>query len=230
MKNQRLKIVVVATAVVVGILFVVALALDSPGAVAQDAPALWLSSAEPPPGTSAEALSAPDQPGLPANRSDEAPQSPEEPSAVISYRIAGSALRPRDSIVNFDNNVTGGCIFAEDNALDVFNTPIWLPQGTEVSTIRMYYNDTSASNSTAWFTVYDLYGTIVDEWSVSSTGNAGNGFNDSASFLHTVDYATYSYLLNWRPVVAGTAMQLCGFRIFHEPPFGLQFLPTIVRE
>ena len=230
MKNQMLKIAVVIITVVAGVLLVVALAFDSPGAVAQDSPELWLSSASPPLGTSTEALSAPDQPDLPANRLDEAPQSPEEPAAVISHRIAGSALRPRDSVVNFDVSGSGGCIYAEDNANDVFNTPIWLPQGTEVSTFRMYYNDTSASNSTAWFSVYDLYGVIVEEWPVSSTGATGNGFNDSTSFLHTVDYTTYSYLLNWRPVVAGTTMQLCGFRIFHEPEFGLQCLPSVLRE
>lgn len=106
-----------------------------------------------------------------------------------------------------------------------------LPQGAVVETLRMYYNDTSASNSSAWFTVYDLYGSIVEEWSVSTTGSTGNGFNDSATIDHTVDYSTYSYLLNWRPVVTGSTMQLCGFRIFYTPPpFGLMFLPTVQHD
>lgn len=121
----------------------------------------------------------------------------------------------------------GGCIYAENNAFDAFNTPIWLPQGATVNQLRMYYNDTSASNSTAWFTVYNLYGVTVDEWSVNSSGSSGLGFNDSPVIDHKIDYNLYSYLLNWRPVVAGTTMQLCGFRIFYEAPFGVQYLPYI---
>jgi len=82
----------------------------------------------------------------------------------------------------------------------------------------MYYADTSASNSTGWFTVYDLYGEIVEEYSVASVGDTGNSFNDSAPIDHLIDPSLYSYVLNWRPAVAGATMQLCGFRVFYNPP------------
>jgi hypothetical protein len=227
MKKQLFKIAVLAFGSVVGISLLGLLVLDLPGASAEDVPELWFSSADPPAGISLEALSPPDQPDLDNDRLDE---TPELLQIVRSQRIAGSAFRPRDSVVDFDVNTTGGCIYAENNAFDVFNTPIWLPQGATVNQLRMYYRDTSDSNSTAWFTVYDLYGEIVDEWSVSSSGNFGNGFNDSPVIDHTIDYNSYSYLINWRPVVAGTTMQLCGFRIFYEPPpFGIQFLPYVER-
>ena len=203
----------------------VVLLWDSPGVAAEDISDPWLSSTDPPEGISIDALSPLDQPGVDLNRGDEQPES----RAVIkSHRIAGSALRPRKAVVNFTINTSGGCIYAIDNAFDVFNTPLWLPQGATIDTVRMYYYDTSGSNSTAWLTVYDLYGVIVEEWSVSSSGNSGNGFNDTSLISHTVDYNLYSYLLNWRPVVAGSTMQLCGFRIFYEPPpFSVQFLPYI---
>lgn len=175
---------------------------------------LWLSSEKPPEGVKIDALSPPDKEGHPAaGKSEETLLG----TTMISQRITGSALRPRDSVVNFDVSSTGACIYAEDNAFDTFNTPIWLPQGTQVNQLRMYYNDTSASNSNAWFTVYNLYGEIVDEWNVSSSGDTGLGFNDSAVIDHVIDYNAYSYLLNWRPVAVGTAMQLCGFRILHTP-------------
>lgn len=225
MKKRWFKIVVLAVGLVTSLSLLGLLLLDLPGAVAEDTPDLWLSSADPPPGISLDALSPPDQPNLDNDSLDE---TPELLQVTRSQRITGSALRPRDSIVDFNINSTGACIYAVNNAFDVFNTPIWLPQGATVNQVRMYYNDTSASNSTAWFTVYDLYGEIVDEWSVSSAGNLGNGFNDSPVIDHTIDYSSYSYLLNWRPVVAGTTMQLCGFRIFYEaPPFGIQFLPYV---
>lgn len=228
MPKQLLKITALAVGVIIGIGLLALWAVNLPGAVAEDIPNPWLSSADPPAGISLEALSPPDQPDLDNNRLDE---TPELLQTVRSQRITGSAFRPRDSVVDFDVNSTGGCIYAENNAFDVFNTPIWLPQGATVNQVRMYYNDTSASNSTAWFTVYDLYGDIVDEWSISSSGDFGNGFNDSPVIDHTIDYNSYTYLLNWRPVATGSAMQLCGFRIFYEPPpFGIQFLPYVEGE
>lgn len=181
---------------------------------------VWLSSEKPPPGTPLKLLSAPD--------SESALDGSNGPSSqgggtVVSQGIAGSALRPRDSVVDFDVLGSGGCIYAENNASDVFNAPIRLPQGTNVDTMRMYYHDTSASNSTAWFTVYDMYGTIVEEWAVTSSGEAGEGFNDSATIGHAVNNNQYFYMLNWRPVISGTEMQLCGFRVFHTPPSPLVF-------
>lgn len=196
------------------ILVVLLLSIAMP-ALGTNGPELWLSSKVPPEGTKIEAMSPPDQEG---HRTTDESGETFRGGTTISHRITGSALRPRDSVVNFNINSSGGCIYALDNAFDTFNTPIWLPQGTQVNQVRMYYNDTSDSNSTAWFTVYDLYGEIVSEWAVSSSGNFGNGFNDTALIDHVIDYNMFSYLINWRPSVAGTTMQLCGFRIFHTPP------------
>ncbi len=228
MNRKWTKIAAVTLVSVISIAMVALLLWNSPGVAAEDVLDPWLSSADPPAEISRAALSPPDKPGLHSNRPDEAA---ELQSVIRNHRITGSALRPRDSVVDFDVNTTGACIYAENNAFDVFNTPLWLPQGATVEQVRMYYNDTSSSNSTAWFTVYDLYGDIVDEWSVSSSGDTGNSFNDTDPISHTIDYNTYSYLLNWRPTVAGDSMQLCGFRIFYEaPPFGVQFLPHVQRQ
>lgn len=161
------------------------------------------------------------------------PSSFSEPEAaeasLISWRIAGSALRPRENDVSYSIPGQGGCIYVTSgDASTVWNTPVNLPQGSTIDTLRIYYNDTSGSNSGAWFTIYDLYGNIVTESAVSTSGNTGFGFNDSAQINHTIDYSVYSYLINWRPSVTGSTMQLCGFRIFYEPPpFGINFLPII---
>lgn len=185
----------------------------------------WDSSAEPPPGTPAELLSPPD------TLAPAAPQADEAIEALISWRVTGSALKPRENDVNYNVSATGGCVYVSSgDASTVWNTPVSLPQGSHIDTLRMYYYDTSASNSSAWFTVYDLYGVIVDEWSVSSNTDIGNSFNDSSVISHTIDYSVYSYLINWRPSVTGSTMQLCGFRVFYEPaPFGVSFLPLVSR-
>ena len=135
-----------------------------------------------------------------------------------SLRVTGSALRPREDNVNYATSSSGGCIYANaGDAFTVFNVAVTdLRQGATVDALRMYYDDTSGSNSSAWFTVYDLYGGLVDEWSVTTDGSTGNGFTDSAQINHVVDYNQFSYLLNWRPTVTGSSMQLCGFRIFYS--------------
>lgn len=230
MKTQVSKIVLAVLLVAsVGLLFPAVVSL-LPGVVAQDIPELWLTSADPPEGSSSVMFSPPDQSQRSANQPDTSLHA-EVNQTLISHRITGSALRPRTSVANFGVNSNGSCIYAVDNPFDVMNIAVWLPQGSTIDTLRMFYNDTSASNSTAWFTVYDLYGVIVQEWPVSTTGNVGFSFNDTAQIGHVIDYSVYSYVINWRPAVAGTTMQLCGFRIFYEaPPFGLQFLPSVYKE
>lgn len=169
--------------------------------------------AAPPPPTSSAEFAQPPAPALAAP--DPEPQG----GTLVSLRVPGSALRPRESNVSYTVNGSGGCSYVTaGSTFTVWNYALTeLPQGARVDTLRMYYSDTSASNTTAWFTVYDLYGAIVDEWSVSSSTSAGNSFNDSAAIDHVINYATYSYLLNWRPNVSGSTIQLCGFRVFYAP-------------
>ncbi|MCA9971467.1 MAG: hypothetical protein KC425_14680 [Anaerolineales bacterium] len=153
------------------------------------------------------------------------------PDALISWRVTGSALKPRENDVSYTVSSNGACTYVTaGDSSTVWNFAPDLPQGAVVDTLRMYYYDTSGSNSSAWFTVYDLYGSIVDEWNVSSAGNSGNSFNDSGQINHTIDYSIYNYLINWRPNGTGASLQLCGFRVFYEPPpFGAGFLPAIRR-
>jgi hypothetical protein len=202
-------------------------------AVGRSAPAsaqaegeLWDSSAEAPEGTPIENLSAPDSPGG-NNLVEEV-----EGGGLVSWRVTGAALKPRESDVSYSVDSNGSCTYvAAGDESTVWNTPIQLPNGSVVDTLRIYYYDTSGSNTTAWFTVYDLYGGIVEEWSVSSSTSGGNSFNDSAQINHTVDYSVYNYLLNWRPVVSGSTIQLCGFRVFYmPPPFGLGFVPAVFND
>jgi hypothetical protein len=149
-------------------------------------------------------------------------------TAISDFRVPGTALKPRGDDVSYIPTAGGGCFYASaGNSSRVFNTGVYLPQGSNILAMRMYYDDTSTTNSRAWFTVYDLYGNLVEEWSVDSLGDTGNGFNDTVEISHTIDYASYSYTINWRPYDLGSDTQLCGFRIFYEAPswFGA-FLPT----
>jgi hypothetical protein len=163
---------------------------------------------------------------------EQLPQGIDATTAIADFRVPGTALKRRGSDVDYIPTAGGGCFYASaGNSARVFNTGLYLPQGSNVLAVRMYYNDTSSSNSTAWFTVYDLYGNLVDEWSVGSIGDTGNGFNDTMEISHTIDYLSYSYALNWRPYELGSDMQLCGFRIFYEPPARIGALvPAVWKE
>lgn len=193
--------------------------LTSVPVFAQDGP-------EDPSLTSAEStLAGPDQAGQAIN----GPETLGPLATLTSWRVSGSVLRPRDNDVNYTTNGYGGCSYvASGDATTVWNAPVLLPNGATVNTLRMYYYDTNGANSQAWLTVYDLYGVIVNEWLVTSTGNSGNGFRDSATINHKIDHNTYSYLINWRPLAVGSTMQVCGFRVFYEAPlFGASYLPAI---
>ncbi|MEJ2210196.1 MAG: hypothetical protein P8129_14330 [Anaerolineae bacterium] len=156
----------------------------------------------------------------------------DETTAVADFRILGSVLKPRASDVEWDWGSGGGCIFASaGNEYTIFNTGLYLPQGSEVLAVRMYYNDTSTSDTLGWFSIYDLYGYVVDEWSVPSLGSAGPGFNETELINHVIDYGSYSYALNWRPGALGSDLQLCGFRVFYDPPYGFgSFLPSALNN
>ena len=84
--------------------------------------------------------------------------------------------------------------------------------------MRFYFYDGDASDSWAWFTVYDYEGFVEDEWGARSFGNTGSGYVTIEPINHVVDYSTYSYVVNWRPVVPGSTMKVCGFRIWYTTP------------
>jgi hypothetical protein len=163
---------------------------------------------------------------------EQLPQGIEATTAIADFRVPGTALKRRGSDVDYIPTAGGGCFYASaGNSIRVFNTGLYLPQGSNVLAVRMYYDDTSSSDSRGWFSVYDLYGNLVEEWSVDSTGDFGNGFDDTVEISHTIDYLNFSYALNWRPYDLGSDTQLCGFRIFYEPPARIgAVVPAVWKE
>lgn len=181
-------------------------------------------------GVAPERLSPPDSDAARTAAEEDTPLLSPDGVVLWDLRLTGSALRPRTSGVGYTWGRGGGCVYTTGgDSTVVWNTALILPDGANVNTVRMYYDDRSDSNSTGWFTVYDQFGGLVEEWSMDSSGNSGNGFADTFPVIdHIVDYSRYSYALTWRPLQEGVTMQLCGFRIFYEPPpFGLSFLPLV---
>lgn len=193
-----------------------------------------------PSGSSVQTSAEQEQPQLEWDSSSEPGFTPGEAQSAVPeghvdatayLRVTGSALKPRDNDVVWQSDSWGGCGYASSgDASTVWNTPLYLPQGATVTMLRMYVDDTSADNCWGWFTVYDLYGEIVAEWGVQSSGTPGEAYFDVDIPDYVIDYGIHSYLLNWRPLDTGSDMQLCGFRVFYTPPPGSLFLPGVMRN
>lgn len=144
--------------------------------------------------------------------------------------VAGSTLRPRNSISTWASSGDGGCIYATANPGIVYNLDLQLPMGARIDYLRIYYYDTSASDSNAWVTIYNDSGGLTDITSVSSSGTSGYGTNLSAYIGHVVNNSDYSYVLNWRPNVDGNTNRLCGLRVAYRIALDKTvFLPMVIK-
>ncbi|HOD06377.1 MAG TPA: hypothetical protein PKH92_15125 [Anaerolineaceae bacterium] len=143
--------------------------------------------------------------------------------------VPGTALRPRESGAPWADDGSGGCIYSTTSAGVVFNVDVQLPEGAGIDYLRIFYNDTSASDSIAWVTSYNGAGGYDDLVNVSSTGSSGFGTSLSDFTRVIVHNANVPLVLNWRPNVAGSTMQLCGLRIAYHMPDYYTYLPSILR-
>jgi hypothetical protein len=130
--------------------------------------------------------------------------------------VAGSSLRPRDSSSGWRYPGVG-CVYI-NNGNQLMTVDLNIPTGARIDYLRLYYRDTSASNSTAWITNYDGAGAFTDLTNVASTGNSGYGTTLSPLVSHVVNNASRSYSLNWQANQTGTSMQLCGLRVAYRLP------------
>jgi len=78
-------------------------------------------------------------------------------------------------------------------------------------------------------TSYNGAGGYDDLVNVSSTGSSGFGTSLSDFTRVIVHNANVPLVLNWRPNVAGSTMQLCGLRIAYHMPDYYTYLPSILR-
>jgi len=144
------------------------------------------------------------------------------PSTTAVLSVTGTALRPQDSSNTFAYAVGGYLYAVAGRASDYFNTPIYLPQGAVVTSIRMYSIDwDSTHDCIGLLSAYKVnaVGDVPLAW-VTSSGSSGFRAADSGTISHTIDYHQYSYLLEWSPQVLGSNMMLGGFSIFYTPPPG----------
>jgi hypothetical protein len=186
--------------------------------------------AEPPPNTSSQGTAAQsmpargeplDDPALRAKQASETPSATQPQASVAAtasfYHIPGSVLTPVDGATTLAYD-SMGCVHATAGAGYLLNAPLEIPSGSQIVLLRLYYDDTSASDISSWITRYNEAGTDFEDLvSVSSTGTAGHGSN-YGNLDHIVDTYNWSYVLNVRLNASTSSLQVCGFRVMYYAP------------
>ncbi len=154
--------------------------------------------------SSAPLLAAPDNAGLDAVNAV---------TPLRYMRIPGSAFHPVSSGVAFGYD-GGGCIHRSGAAAALFTHKIVLPQGSVVKYLRLYYNDASSSNISAFFTSYDQVGGFIEHTTVTSTDNTGFGSSLSPEIAYAVDqYVAPTVVTVNLNSSTDTSLQFCGIRV-----------------
>jgi hypothetical protein len=103
----------------------------------------------------------------------------------------------------------------------MFNIDLQLPQGCEVTYLRLYYYDVDRSHdSAAWLTAYTSSGSALDLAYVESDGPSGYSSQLSSQISHIVDHLSNAYVLNWKSGAPGPGHQLCGLRVMYREDGG----------
>jgi hypothetical protein len=159
------------------------------------------------------------------------PQGTTGPAAAFTYHnLLATAFRPRQSSTLYQYSGSG-CINLTGGTDPRFQAPLLLPEGAVIKYLRIYYNDTTTENLTAWITRYQPGVSNADLTVVTSTGNTGYGTALSAEITHTVDLVGWTYTLIWGPAEVVPGLSLCGVRVTYYAPsiFG-SFMPLVQRN
>jgi hypothetical protein len=143
------------------------------------------------------------------------------PDQFQYYYVAGAELVPRDTAGTTKDYTGAGCSFVTAGSDRIMNTGLHLPDGAILKYLRIFYNDTNATQDVlGYITRYDAGTSTNDLISVSSTGSGGVGTALSAELMvnNVVDNFGHAYVLIGWPDVVGSTVQVCGLRVAYYPP------------
>lgn len=140
--------------------------------------------------------------------------------AGIQYlHLSGSSFIQMYSDVEY-TYYSGGCVYhsAGSAAHTFMNLGLILPAGARINSMRFYYYDTSATDSTLRLRQMNDGDEWVDVTTLNSTGTGGLSYRSISGLDYLVDYTNYSYVLQYQGNVIGNTMRFCGVRIGYTPP------------
>jgi hypothetical protein len=148
--------------------------------------------------------------------------------AFSYYRLLGTAFNVRTSTTTIAY-YSNGCIYLTGGTDDRLVAPLLIPDGSVIKFLRIYYNDTSATNDlTAWITRYQPGLANADLTSVNSITNTGYGTAVSPEITETVDLTNWAYTIIVAPNTNAATNSICGIHVTYYAPsiFGA-FLPVV---
>ncbi len=155
-------------------------------------------------------------PGEAAQRA--VPELPNATTAATDYQhVAGSAFTPlwNSAQIYYASN---GCVYVT-GTYKYLSSPLILPYRSTATQLRLYYEDTSASEDGIFNLVqYDDGLSSTYLYTLTTVGSGGVANYVTIDVSLTPDYLNYSYMLLWRPLVGGNTMQLCGYRVAYTRP------------
>jgi len=145
------------------------------------------------------------------------PEEARVPAATQFRHVAGSAFVPlyADSGVTYGGK---GCTYMTSATHLFMNYSLNLPTPSTVTYLRLYFNDTAATDGTLHLAEYDDGATYSYLATVTTSGSSGLGSATVSGLNIPLDYLNFSYVMYWMPGVSGSSMQLCGFRVGYLTP------------
>lgn len=158
------------------------------------------------------------------------------PRATFSYYMAsGATLRGRNSSTGYAY-AGNGCAYVTSGTTTgrILNTELYIPDGSIIKYLRVYFNDTNASGSVAGFiTRYQPGVAVSDLVSASSTAAYAGGYSFvvSSEITETVNNTSYAYTLIGWPSDSVSSLQICGLRVAYYAPISVaSFMPIITKD
>lgn len=150
------------------------------------------------------------------------------------YFVSGATLRGRTSTTGYAYSGLG-CVYTTSGTGigNILNTELFIPPGSEIKYLRLYYYDTIATeNVGGYITRYQPGMATTDLISTSSTTSfaGGYGFVVSYELSEIVNGSSFAYTLIGWPSANNSGLQICGLRVaYYAPSIFATFLPAIVR-
>ncbi|MFZ5808973.1 MAG: hypothetical protein ACOY16_06805 [Chloroflexota bacterium] len=159
----------------------------------------------------------------------EATEQPNAMAVTTDYlHVAGSAFVPLygDAGVTYGGK---GCTYMTGYSHLYMNYSLDLPHNSIITFIRIYFIDTNTTDGIMHLARYDDGVAYDYPATVYTSGSSGFGKATLSDLNIQLDNLNYNYVMYWMPGVAGSSMQLCGFRVNYERPFlGATFLPAVL--
>ena len=143
------------------------------------------------------------------------------------HYTAGTTLTPQRSLSVWEYG-GAGCLSVSDNG--VYSAGLHLPQGARIDHLYLAFYDTAPENGTGSIVRFNNTGSSGWVVYVASNGNGGYGTSISPLAGEVVDNSTYSYALQWQgQASAGTALRVCGIKVYYRVPLEAVYLPILTR-